>query len=87
LETIKKGGYDTKVALYDNFNLPDLAKFCKEKGIKSSGKKNDLIKRILHYLATGEVAAPKKEKPSKGKRSREDNANNEASPSKKQKNN
>ena len=53
LETIKIGGYDSRVTLYDNFNLPDLVKFCKQHNLKAHGKKNDLIKVILNYLYAG----------------------------------
>lgn len=60
LETIKKGKYDTYTALYDNFNLPDLVKYCKQKSLVCSGKKKDVINRILGYLKTGVVEEPKK---------------------------
>jgi len=59
LETIRVGKYDTHVTLYDNFNLPDLVAFCKQNGIKASGKKKEVIKRILSYLHTGEVQQQK----------------------------
>jgi hypothetical protein len=72
LETIRKGKFDTYPALYDNFNLPDLAAYCKQEGLKISGKKPQLIKRILEYLETG-----KKDEPApagKGKRKATDKA-------------
>jgi len=58
LETIRKGKFDTYTDLYDNFNLPDLHSYCKQENLKASGKKKDVIKRILHYLETGEVEKP-----------------------------
>jgi len=64
LDTIAKGQNDTYTALFDHFNIPDLHKFCKEKGLKVSGKKKEIIKRILSYLETGKTEEP----PKKGKR-------------------
>jgi len=48
--------------LYDNFNLPDLVKYCKEKKLTVSGKKKEVINRILNYLKTGVVEEKKKGK-------------------------
>jgi len=62
LDTIKKGKYDNYTALYDNFNLPDLVKYCKQKHLVSSGKKKDVINRILNHMKTGLVEEPKKKK-------------------------
>jgi len=69
LETIKKGGYDSKTGLNDNFNLTDLAKYCKDKGIPPNGKKTELIRKIITYLDTGsvETKSPKRKKPEKAK--------------------
>jgi len=58
LDTIRKGKFDTYVDLYDNFNLPDLQDYCKKEGLKVSGKKPVLIKRILNYLVTGKKEEP-----------------------------
>lgn len=60
LDTIAKGKFDTYVALYDNFNLPDLVNYCKKHDLKTSGKKKEVIQRILHYLNTGETTTPSK---------------------------
>jgi len=68
LDTIRKGKFDTYNDLYDNFNLPDLQGYCKKESIPSSGKKKDIIKRILGYLETGKVEpqiAKKRGKPKK----------------------
>jgi len=54
--------FKTYQDLYDNFNLPDLAVYCKEHGIKATGKKKEVIKRILHFVATGEKEEQKKRK-------------------------
>jgi len=62
LETITKGKHDNTTALRDNFNLPDLVKFCKLKGLPSSGNKKDVMKRIVTYLETGDVPETKKRK-------------------------
>jgi len=61
LDTICKGKYDSYTALYDNFNLPDLVNYCKQEDLKTTGKKKDVIKRMLHYLHTGEKEEQKKE--------------------------
>jgi len=61
LDDIRKGKYDTHVLLYDHYNLPDLQGYCKKENLKVSGKKPELIKRILQYLEKGKV----EEKPSK----------------------
>jgi len=68
LDTIRKGKFDTYVDLYDNFNLPDLQGYCKQESIPSSGKKKEIIKRILGYLETGKIetqTAKKRGKPKK----------------------
>ena len=53
LDTIRKGKYDTYVDLFDNFNLPDLVQYCKNNELKTSGKKKDVINRILAFMKTG----------------------------------
>jgi hypothetical protein len=70
LETIAKGKHDTYTALYDNFNLPDLVKFCKQKKLVCSGKKKDVINRILAYLKTGVPEEPKKKRKRKASSSK-----------------
>lgn len=45
--------------LFDNFNLPDLVAYCKRHSLKATGKKKDVIKRILESLSGG---TPKSEK-------------------------
>src|SRR5688572_29180805 len=58
IKTISEGKYEDYNQLYDNFNLPDLVEFCKQEGLKSTGKKKDVINRILHYRKTGEKEEP-----------------------------
>jgi hypothetical protein len=53
--------YTTYVDLFDNFNLPDLINYCKEGKLKVSGKKKDVINRILLHLS-GEVETKKTKK-------------------------
>jgi len=67
LTTIVKGQNDTHDKLFQLFNTTDLIDYCREKKMKVSGKKVDLIKRILAYLETGVIAEdkPKKRKNSK----------------------
>jgi len=67
LTTITKGKFDNFTDLYDNFNLPDLQKYCKENSLKVSGKKKDTIKRIISYLDTGiaEVETKKRKRGAK----------------------
>jgi len=50
LETIGKK-YTTYVSMFDNFNLPDLVNYCKENDLRTTGKKKEVIKRILAHLA------------------------------------
>eukprot|EP01112_Ceratiomyxa_fruticulosa_P017807 TRINITY_DN5619_c0_g1_i1.p1 TRINITY_DN5619_c0_g1~~TRINITY_DN5619_c0_g1_i1.p1 ORF type:complete len:374 (+),score=102.74 TRINITY_DN5619_c0_g1_i1:241-1362(+) len=71
LETIQKGKY-TATGLRDNFNLTDLQQYCKDRGILSSGKKPELIKRIMRYLDTGEKEEVKKHKKKKGVQKKRD---------------
>jgi len=59
LETICIGQHDSYVALYDNFNLPDLVQYCKNNNLKTHGKKKEVIKRILEHLFAG-APAPNK---------------------------
>lgn len=66
MSDIRKGKFDTYTALYDNFNLPDLVAYCKQESLKVSGKKPELIKRIVKYIETGEKEVPQKS----GKRGR-----------------
>jgi len=61
LETIGDK-YKSFQDIFDNFNLPELAKYCKEKGLKTSGKKKDVIKRVLHFIETGSTEEPQKRK-------------------------
>lgn len=79
IKTINEGKYDDYVSLYDNFNLPDLVAYCKEEGLKSTGKKKDVINRILNYRSTGE-----KEEPGESKK-RKRSASRSKSPAKKSK--
>jgi len=79
LDTIAKGQHDNFTAIFDNFNIPDLHKFCKDKGLKISGKKKDIIKRIIAYLETGNTEEPAK------KRKRPIPKEKSKSPTKKQK--
>ena len=44
--------------LYDNYNLPDLVKYAKQEGLKTTGKKTILIKRIVTYVQTGVKEEP-----------------------------
>jgi len=91
LETIRKGKYDNFTALYDNFNLPDLVRYCKQQQLRSLGNKRMVIKRILHFLETGEKETTKEKKGKK--RARKETKSTEkkeaketkASPKKKQK--
>jgi len=64
IKTINEGKYDDYTKMFDNFNLPDLQLYCKNEGLKISGRKPDVIKRILLYRKTGEKeeVAPKKRK-------------------------
>jgi len=52
LSTIVKGQYSA-ADLHNKFNLTDLQKYAKQEGLKSSGQKKNLIKRIITYLETG----------------------------------
>lgn len=61
---IKKG--ITGDDLQNLYNLTDLQEYCKQNDIIHTGKKPQLIKRIIQYLETGQKT-PKKPK---GKRSR-----------------
>jgi len=70
ISTIVKGM--TYTQMFDTFNLTDLVQYCKEKNMKSTGKKPVVIKRILQYLESGTLEAPtplgkKKRKFHKGK--------------------
>jgi len=56
ISTIKKGA--SKDELHNKFNLTDLQEYCKRNAIKSLGTKPLLIKRIVHYLDTGEKKLP-----------------------------
>jgi len=81
LTEIRKGKWDNYHALYDHYNLPDLQAYCRQENIKISGKKPQLIKRVLEYLDKGKV----EEKPSK-KRKRGASATTKKAPAtKKQK--
>jgi len=60
LETIGQK-FTTYVDLYDNFNLPDLAGYCKNNNLKTAGKKKEVIHRILLHLK-GETEKPKQPK-------------------------
>jgi len=64
LSTIVKGQYSA-ADLHNKFNLTDLQKYAKQEGLKSSGQKKKIIKRIVTYLETGkkDESAPKKGKP------------------------
>jgi len=66
ISTIKKGM--TKEHLHNTFNATDLKEFCKQNNMTSSGKKPLLIKRILKFLETGEIEAPKARRGAKRKR-------------------
>lgn len=59
-------------SLYDTYNATDLVEYCRKHGLMVTGKKKDLIHRILHYLETGEKGAPKRKKkaPKKAKKVR-----------------
>lgn len=61
---IKKG--ITADDLQNLYNLTDLQEFCRQNEIVHTGKKPQLIKRIITFLETGQKT-PKK---GKGKRSR-----------------
>jgi len=65
LTTIGKK-YSSYTDLYDNFNLPDLVTYCKENDLKVSGKKKEVIQRILNKVNGVEEKpkAPKKRKAS-----------------------
>lgn len=52
LSTIVKGAYNA-ADLHNKFNLTDLQKYAKQEGIKTSGQKKLIIKRIVNYLETG----------------------------------
>ena len=68
LSTIVKGQYSA-ADLHNKFNLTDLQKYTKQEGLKSSGQKKNIIKRIVAYLETGkkDESTPKKGKPKKAK--------------------
>jgi len=74
LTTIVKGQNDTHHKLFQLFNTTDLIDYCREKKMKVSGKKVDLIKRILAYLETGVIA---EDKPKKRKNSKKSNSKSE----------
>eukprot|EP01098_Paradermamoeba_levis_P013608 TRINITY_DN623_c0_g1_i1.p1 TRINITY_DN623_c0_g1~~TRINITY_DN623_c0_g1_i1.p1 ORF type:complete len:393 (-),score=189.47 TRINITY_DN623_c0_g1_i1:75-1253(-) len=57
---IKKGL--TYTDIYDTWNATDLRDYCREKGLKITGKKKDIIKRVLAFLETGVVADDTKKK-------------------------
>jgi len=63
LSTIVKGQY-TAADLHNKFNLTDLQKYSKQEGLKSSGQKKHLIKRIIAYLETGKKDEPQDSKKS-----------------------
>lgn len=66
ISTIRKGM--TKEHLHNTFNATDLKEFCKQNNMTSTGKKPLLIKRIIKFLETGEVEAPKARRGAKRKR-------------------
>jgi len=74
LTTIVKGQNDTHDKLFQLFNTTDLIDYCREKKMKVSGKKVELIKRILAYLETGVIA---EDKPKKRKTSKKSNSKSE----------
>jgi hypothetical protein len=40
----------TYVRMFDTYNATDLLDYCRKHGLKTTGKKKDLIHRILHFL-------------------------------------
>jgi hypothetical protein len=80
LETIVKGKY-TAADLHNLFNLTHLQEYCKKEGLPATGPKKKIIKRIDHYLETGEKEEkPKKKKQKKGakKGAKKDNNNSKS---------
>lgn len=58
IEEIKKGV--TYTDLFDTYNASHLVEYCAKNGLKKTGKKPQVIKRILHFLDTGETDFGKK---------------------------
>jgi len=58
ITTIKQGM--TYTQLYDTFNATDLVDYCRKQGLKITGKKPQVIKRIISFLETGNVEVDRK---------------------------
>jgi hypothetical protein len=55
----------TRMDIDEHYRKEDLRKYCNEKGLKPSGDKNELIRRVKHYLDTGEKEHPPKKRSKK----------------------
>jgi len=67
LSNIQKG--ITREELHNLYNLVDLQRWCQEKDIDPTGKKQLVIKRIYTFLETGEIQSKKKKRPMKSSKS------------------
>jgi len=59
LTMIAKGKFETKEDLFNNYNKSDLEEYCRKNSLPVSGKKPEIIKRILNHLNGVEAPAKK----------------------------